>query len=101
MNIKLTNAEAVSMIQPLMSDRFYPASVVVQIAPDSVVSTYTPPLVQDRLSFIRSAFRRGENGYLNKIGMIKEVRTLTGWGLKDAKDFIEAMLDGLIFNLNV
>lgn len=28
----------------------------------------------------------------NKIAMIKQVRELTGWGLKDAKDFVEAWL---------
>ena len=29
------------------------------------------------------------SGYRNKIQAIKEVRAITGWGLKEAKDFVE------------
>lgn len=34
-------------------------------------------------------FRLAE-GAINKIGAIKEVRLITGWGLKESKDFVEA-----------
>jgi len=102
MNIKvtLTNSEAVNLLTPLIQDKHdtgnFGGRPTVEVAIESVnPPSYIPPSVQDRLSFLRSAFRRGENGYLNKIGMIKEVRTLTGWGLKDAKDFVETILEAL------
>jgi hypothetical protein len=102
MNIKvtLTNNEAVNLLTPIFQDKHdtgnFGGRPTVEVAIDPITpSTYTPPSVASRLSFIRDAFRRESNGYLNKIGMIKEVRTLTGWGLKDSKDFVEAMLSGL------
>lgn len=96
MNIKLSKSEAVSLIAPTLQDKFYPASVTVEIEePAPAYPIYTPPPVQTRIPAVREAFTRNAAGYLNKIAMIKEVRTLTGWGLKDSKDFVEAILDGL------
>lgn len=96
MNIKLTKDEAAKLLGPVMQDKLYPATVTVEVvdAPGGIPA-YVPPPVSERLSEIRTAFRRGEGGYLNKIGMIKEVRTVTGWGLKDSKDFVETILDAL------
>ena len=95
MNIKLSKSEAVSLIAPTLQDKFYPASVTVEIEEIAAFPTYTPPPVQTRIPAVREAFTRNSGGYLNKIAMIKEVRALTGWGLKDSKDFVEAILEGL------
>lgn len=42
-------------------------------------------------ALIRAAGRES-NGFRDKIGMIKAVRSLTGLGLKDAKDLVENSL---------
>jgi hypothetical protein len=42
--------------------------------------------VLNPMGIVRSA---ADNGYRNKIQAIKEVRALTGWGLKEAKDFVD------------
>lgn len=34
------------------------------------------------------------NGQMLLINAIKEVRAITGWGLKDSKDFVESVRDG-------
>lgn len=34
-----------------------------------------------------------EAGGWNKIALIKEVRSITGWGLKDSKDYVEMWLE--------
>jgi len=62
-------------------------------------------LIQKNISDTITSFEIGEDGSLNnrirewndrgwnKIQIIKEVRTATGWGLKEAKDFVEQNLN--------
>lgn len=97
MKITLTKNEAANLLGPIMTEKFYPSSVNVEIA-DAVsgsIPPYIPPSVQDRLPDLTRAFQRNVGSYHNKIAMIKEIRTLTGWGLKDSKDFVETILSAL------
>lgn len=91
MNIKLTKQEAIGALTPILSDKLN-ADVTVDIS--DVNPLYVPPDVQSRLSALRIAFTK-TGQYYNKIAMIKEIRTMTGWGLKDSKDFVETILYAL------
>lgn len=81
MKITLTAREAQDFIQ-----KNFPFSVeAVEIIPMPLVTQplgVTPSVLEDL------AYARKTN---NKILAIKAIRTATGWGLKDSKDFVEAL----------
>jgi ribosomal protein L7/L12 len=59
-----------------------------------VPGTYTPPAaphVPDGAEIAADAEMRALLARGNKIGAIKRVRELSGWGLKEAKDFVESL----------
>ena len=71
----------------------------IEIDTNSVVGfqptkdTITDPVVRDAIYTIWNEANRGRDGfYINKIALIKAVRTLTSAGLKDSKDFVEDVL---------
>lgn len=101
MNIKvnLSPKEAESLLQPVIAKKYddgfgIPPVVEVEIAlPQTVPGLAVPGLVlPPSFSALERLRQYGtkNNGYRNKIGLIKEVRSMFGWGLKDAKDFVEA-----------
>ena len=55
--------------------------------------TITDPAVRDAIYTIWDEANKGRDGFVvNKIALIKAVRTLTSAGLKDSKDFVEDVL---------
>jgi ribosomal protein L7/L12 len=104
MNIKvsLTNSEAVALLIPVIEAKQDHAGLgacpIVSVEIEQAPVPYGTPVysVQDRLSHIRSAFTKSYDGnHYNKIAMIKEIRGVTGLGLKDSKDLVETILDAL------
>lgn len=71
----------------------------IEIDTNSVVGfqptkdTITDPVVRDAIITIwRESISHDAVGVINKIALIKAVRTLTSAGLKDSKDFVEDVL---------
>lgn len=97
MNIKISKSEAVSLIAPTLRDKFYPASVTVEIEEPAPYPTFVPvPVpVDSRVNEIARLARnqREQGGISNKISLIKEIRNVTGLGLRDAKNLTEALFD--------
>lgn len=50
------------------------------------------PLAPSLERLIRLASSKLPSGYYDKIGLIKEIRTITGLGLKESKDLVERVL---------
>jgi hypothetical protein len=96
MKLTITNLEA----RTIVSDKFsgiYADDIVIQPNPDlgltSAIPTLFPAQVAEQLgNLIRAAQPRSVGCYHDKIGMIKAVRTLTGYGLKESKDLVENAL---------
>jgi hypothetical protein len=96
MNIKvsLTNSEAVNLLTPLIQDKHdngnfggrptVEVEIVLPQRMDKVIPT------QVLCSISRHA-RKDVNGYVNRIGIIKEIRSHFGLSLKDAKDLVECI----------
>lgn len=93
MNIKLTHNEATKVVSEAFSKNFPDSIVTVEIQKETVpVSSPGHIEIYTYLGDLRTAARPGAGGYRNKIGMIKAIRSMTGLGLKEAKDFVEACL---------
>jgi ribosomal protein L7/L12 len=60
--------------------------------PFSPIPTLFPAQVAEQLSKLIGGTRQNSSGYNDKIAMIKAVRTLTGYGLRESKDLVENAL---------
>jgi ribosomal protein L7/L12 len=95
MKVSLTYSEAQNVIaNHLNANSIHSEDIVIEpsapIPAPSPIPTLFPAQVAAELDKLIRATNRG--GYADKIGMIKAVRTLTGYGLKESKDFVESAL---------
>lgn len=89
MKIKLTQKEALNIAADTLREKFAPESISVEMEETPVPSVaFVVPM--PNLAVIRQGATRDISGYCNKIIQIKEIRAAFGWGLKEAKDFVEA-----------
>lgn len=100
MKLTLNSNQLLSLAQETVSHRI---SQVELVGVPTPISTYNV----DREVFnkhardietIVSTYKR-EGGFINRIGMIKAVRAMTGIGLYEAKVLVEVLVDGNSNNL--
>lgn len=92
-NITMTQTEAQQFIQQnyaqvlggTLGQSMRVESVVIH--PEHITTTFVPHGVTPSLLADISQAKRMNN----KIAAIKALRTMTGWGLKDSKDLVEAL----------
>ena len=82
----MTVMDVVELVS-MMEDKFgvSAASVVAQAAPGVAQAAGVETIEQTEFNVVMTSFGA------NKVGVIKVVRTLTGLGLKEAKDLVEAV----------
>lgn len=91
-NITLNSAEAQKIVEDKYRDLFfYPDTVNV-----NVTINRTSLSIIDALTLVTAArWAYAEGGGKNLINAVKEVRTLTGCGAKEAKDFCDALFGAI------
>jgi hypothetical protein len=93
--VKLTTSEAASLLSPVIADKLDNGNfggrpeVAIEIAVPFVSVVPLSHALPDIARLVRS----NKQGNYEKISLIKQIRAVTGWGLKDSKDFVEAFLD--------
>lgn len=96
MKLIVTSHEARAAIADKLNNGIFVDDIEIQpdnSAPQvSPVPTFFPAQVAAELEKLIRAAQPWSGGHHNKIGMIKAVRTLTGYGLKESKDLIESAL---------
>lgn len=80
---KMSVMEVVELIEA-MEEKFHVTAAVAAVAAAAPASAGAAVEEQTEFTVVMTSF--GEN----KVGVIKVVRTLTGLGLKEAKDLVEA-----------
>lgn len=82
---KMTVLEVVDLVEA-MEEKFG-VSAAVAVAPAAAGVPGAPAAVEEQTEFTVLMTSYGEN----KVGVIKTVRAITGLGLKEAKDLVEAV----------
>lgn len=107
MKLTLNSNQLLSLAQETVSHRISVVELVgmTPVVPPAVpsIAVNNPSYTVTREQFDNSARdiekvirqkRLNPNSYLNKIAIIKAVRTMTGLGLRDAKVLVEVLIDG-------
>jgi ribosomal protein L7/L12 len=99
MKVSLTYSEAQNVIaNSLNANSIHSEDIVIEdvpqmTVPHSAIPTLFPSQVAEQVSKLITFASRKVNGqYVDKIGLIKAARTLTGYGLKESKDLVENAL---------
>lgn len=84
--IELNHLEAAEIVKAHFAAKNEGEVEVEILLPPNFVPDPSPA----NLAKIREGATLNFEGYRNKITLIKEIRTMFGWGLKESKDFVEA-----------
>ncbi len=91
--MRVLNSNDVNMLPTAATMYWYATE---QSLPFQTCVRHVEILANNKRTPVSTEFRAFRNALVNgeKINAIKELRHVTGWGLKDAKDAVESFLDG-------
>jgi len=88
MKVILTTDEAITFARPAIINELGVSNIEVEIGESKGFPSFNMH-APCPVAIVKMILLKDQNGYVNKIACIKELRTVYGWSLVDSKNYIE------------